>query len=67
MLIRLFMNEKTQENIKNNKRLSKTNYISRKGYLIENLILEKWLLCNYSAKKILLIAYNIIDLEVCYG
>ena len=64
--MRVFVYERTKDYIKKDKLLSKANYWSGKGYLIEHTILEKRLLCNYSIQTIVSITYNITDLEAYY-
>ena len=48
-------------------RVSKFNYGSRKGYSIDNTILEKYLICDISIWTILPTVYVLTDLKACYN
>ena len=41
IFVRVFINDRNKDNIKNNERISKVNNRLCRGYLIDNLILEK--------------------------
>ena len=62
MIIRVFLGQQNQGRIENNKRLLKFNYSSRKGYSIEEIILEKRLLYDISMRDCYPIIHIIIDL-----
>ena len=64
--MRVFLGQQNQGRIKYDMRLSKFNYSSRKGYSIEEIILEKRLLYNISIRDYYPIVHIITNLESCY-
>ena len=65
--MRIFLNHRNSENIENDIRLSKFNYILRKYYLIKTTLLEKRLIYDSSIQNNYLTIHNITDLEACYN
>ena len=65
LLMRILINTRNKFRIKKDKRIAKSNYSSRSHYFIEDVILEKRLVCDnvlmIGAKNI----HSIIDLEAC--
>lgn len=55
-----------QGNIEDDTRISKCNFGSRQGYLVENALLEKRLLYESNLFTEQKIVHTISDLEVCY-
>ena len=62
--MRVFVNERMVGLIE---LISKGNYGSRKGHLIDDLTLEKILLCDYSMRNMEEIVHNFTDLESHYN
>ena len=48
MIIRIFINNRTRGKIEADPRISKVSYRSRANYLIENTILKKRIMYDYS-------------------
>ena len=65
--MRITIRMRNSENIKTNKALSKFNFSSRRNYLIDTVLLEKYLMYNTSIKSRDLYIYNTMDLEMCYN
>ena len=66
LLIHIFIDQRVQNNIKNNKRRLKYNYEFKKEYLIELVLLEKQLILDYTKRIAELIIYLVLDLKVYY-
>ena len=66
MIMRIFINHRVKEKIEQDPRISKANYGSRNRYLIENAILEKYIIYDYSTYTYQHTIYNMIDLEAYY-
>ena len=62
----LFTAEQIENRIDNDNRIFKANYGSRKKYSIENIILEKWLICDMCKQDCKHTTHNITDLQACY-
>ena len=66
LLMRIFVNERMVGVIETDERISKGNYGSRKGYSIDDLMIEKRLLCDCSMRNMEQTVHNFADLESCY-
>ena len=64
--MRIFVNEIMVGLIDTDEIISKGNYRSRKGCSIDDLTLEKRLLCNCSMQHVEKTVHNFTDLESCY-
>ena len=67
LVTRILINNRNKPAIKNDKRLSKCNYGSQPLYSIENTILEKRLVYDYSRLTTATTIHNMIDLKSCYN
>ena len=65
-IMRLYMNDEKEEVIETDKRISKSNYGSRKNYSIESAILEKRLIIDNSLITCNSTIYHLTDLKSCY-
>ena len=65
-IMRIYLSDKSKELIELDKRFSKSNYRSRKNYLIKTAILEKWLTFDSSLLSNKLTIYHLADLQSCY-
>ena len=66
IIIRIFINYRVKGKIEQDSRISKANYRSRGKYSIENTILEKRIIYDYSIHIYQHTIYNMTDLEACY-
>ena len=64
--MRIFLDVKDQELIKNNARFFKANYGSRRNYSIETAILKKRLIIDHSTLNLRDTICNFADLKSCY-
>ena len=64
--MRIFLGHRNQRQIEHDKRILKFNYGSRKGYSIEEVLLEKRLLCDISIRDCHKMVHAITNLELCY-
>ena len=64
--MRTLLRNRTEGRYENNRRLSKHNPGSRKGYSIESALLEKRLIFDLAKKTEEVFSYAISDLEACY-
>ena len=65
-LMRTFISRRVEENIENDERMPQHDYGSRRNYSIENVIVEKWLMCDLAIRDGKEVIYNLSDLEACY-
>ena len=61
--MRIYLSDESEELIESDKRFLKSNYGSRKNYLIETAILEKGLTFDSSLLSNKLIIYHLADLQ----
>ena len=66
ILTRIFINIRNKSTNETNSRISKCNYESRANYMIENAILEKQLIYDYSMFSGNITIHNIMDLKLFY-
>jgi len=65
-IMRIFLNDEKEERIETDRRVSKSNYGSRKNYSIETALLEKRLIMDNSMIKGQPTIYHLTDLKSCY-
>ena len=66
MIMRICINNRIKGKIGIDPRISKANYGSRANYSIENTLLEKRIIYNYSSLIYQYTIHNITNLEACY-
>ena len=66
ILIRTLVNQRNKFQIEDNPRIAKYNYRSRLYYSIEDMLLEKRLMCNNSLLNGKRTIHNMTDLKSCY-
>ena len=67
IIVRMYVGSRNDDNIKNDERLSKFNFGSRKQYSIESALLEKRLLYDTSKYNNEPTIHLLSDLEACYN
>ena len=66
LVMRIFINFRNNRAIERDKRLSKYNFSSRRGYAIEEALLEKYLFYDSTMQNNIKVITTIIDLEAYY-
>ena len=66
-IMRIYLSDDKEELIEKDKRISKSNYGSRKNYSIENAILEKRLVIDRSLISCKKTIYHLTDLKSYYN
>ena len=64
--MRAFVNERIVGLIETDEKISKGNYVSSKGCSIDDLMLEKIMMCDCSMQNMEETVHNFTDLESCY-
>ena len=64
--MKIFLKYWIKGKIEKDSRISKVNYRLKGKYSIENVILEKQIIYEYSVLTYQYIIYNMVDLEACY-
>ena len=66
LMMRIVINERNSRSVKNNERVPKINYRSRKEYSVKDVILEKRIIYNSSIMIVTYTIHNITNLQACY-
>ena len=66
LLMRIYIEDRNNENIEKDKRSSQFNCRSRRHYLIDTTILEKILMHDAAVSDRNLMTHNSSDLKACY-